>query len=300
MATEPSTDDELLSAYLDDEATLEEIARIEIEPDLQQRLVVLRAAKELVAVPVAPLEAGDADLLVGNALATGDPPAGTADLTKARARRQSRNRIALGVAAGVLLVAVAVPLLRAINTGGSIETAEISTGDAPTSDDAADDTAADETGIDLELQATEIERPSSVEDAGDDVGPADEGAPNGDGALDADFLRGRILADIGAVEDVDALEAAVSVRLEFADSTGRTADPAPSTTAQQEATVPCFDQMGAFTSNAALVVVDSAVIEVGGVLTAVALVESPASTVTVLIADLDTCAPITELTDAIP
>ncbi|MGH9118827.1 MAG: zf-HC2 domain-containing protein, partial [Acidimicrobiales bacterium] len=54
-ATDPSDDlDELVSAYLDGEATPEESARVDADPELQARVAGLRAVAAAVAGPFAP------------------------------------------------------------------------------------------------------------------------------------------------------------------------------------------------------------------------------------------------------
>lgn len=143
----PAPDDELVSAVLDGEASPDEVARVEGDPVLAERLRELRAVATAVAAPVAPHPALD-DLL-GRALASADePPAetpstpvapdptathtsGVADLGAAR-RRRERTRRLLAVAAVVAVLALAVPLLGSLDEGDtdSAETASVSAGDA--------------------------------------------------------------------------------------------------------------------------------------------------------------------------
>jgi hypothetical protein len=108
-------DDEIVSAYLDGEATPEEAALVEREPALQARLAAFRAAGAEVARPPA---AADADRerhlrRAREALAEGDDNVASVHLLDA-ARRRRRTYVlsAAAVVAVLLLGAALVPVLR--------------------------------------------------------------------------------------------------------------------------------------------------------------------------------------------
>ena len=51
---DPSERDELVSAFIDGEATDEEVALVESTPELMERVALLRSISEMVAAPVEP------------------------------------------------------------------------------------------------------------------------------------------------------------------------------------------------------------------------------------------------------
>ena len=57
MSDEPFREDELVSAYLDGEATPAEIAEVEQNDALMARVEQLRSVRDAVAAPVAPMAA---------------------------------------------------------------------------------------------------------------------------------------------------------------------------------------------------------------------------------------------------
>lgn len=130
---EMTPDDELVSAYLDGEATPDERARVEADPELLGRVEVLREVTRQTAMVPPPLDAVreanlvaaltifDTEIAPRSAGATpptvapvglAAPPVGVdrpgvvSDLDAARRRRQSRRMTVLGVAAAVILVVV--------------------------------------------------------------------------------------------------------------------------------------------------------------------------------------------------
>src|SRR5690242_15956422 len=82
----PRPDDELVSAVLDGEATADERALVEADPASRQRLSELRAARDLVAAPIA-VPAAARESAIAAALAEFDAgrPAAT-DLVASRPR----------------------------------------------------------------------------------------------------------------------------------------------------------------------------------------------------------------------
>jgi hypothetical protein len=106
--------DEVISAYLDGEATPEEVARVESDPRLQARLEVLRAAATAGAAAPAPSREADRERIIAAALdAAGPSPrrAEVVDLDEARRRRARRLAPLLTAAAAILVVLFAIPLL---------------------------------------------------------------------------------------------------------------------------------------------------------------------------------------------
>jgi negative regulator of sigma E activity len=109
----PHPDDELVSAYLDGEASAEEIARVDADPALRTRLAAFRQVRAAVGAPVEAPAAADRDRAVARALEAGvrRPVADLDDARARRARRRSRWVPVASVAAAVLLLLAAVPLL---------------------------------------------------------------------------------------------------------------------------------------------------------------------------------------------
>ena len=131
----PSPDDELVSAYLDGEATPEERALVEARPDLVARVADLRRVADLVAF-TEPAPPGAADAAVTAALAafTGPSPAPTlaplTDLDARRRRRHGRAIAGLGAAAAlVLVVVVGVAVLRGRSSSGTAATSAAESAD---------------------------------------------------------------------------------------------------------------------------------------------------------------------------
>ena len=115
--TTPSPDDardELVSAVLDGEADADQRARVEADPALRTRLAELRAVRDMVAAPVAPLD--DVTALRLRRTATAAAPV----VDHAAPRRTARAARWIGsVAAVVLLAIAAIPVLGALDDGGS-------------------------------------------------------------------------------------------------------------------------------------------------------------------------------------
>jgi hypothetical protein len=133
-AGDPDPVDELVSAYLDGEATPEEVARIEADAALRARVEDLRAVATAVAAPVDPPPGEVRDAHVAAALAAADdhavpapPLAPPVDLAAERAGRDRHRRrlVALSVAAAVLVGVLAVPLLTRIGADGDTQTAAV-------------------------------------------------------------------------------------------------------------------------------------------------------------------------------
>jgi hypothetical protein len=172
--------DELLQAYLDDEVTEAERARVEsalaADPVLAARAADIRALKDrLAALPSAPADA-DRDAQIARALA-----AAVVDLDAARhSRRRPVVVGAAAVAAALLLLAAVVGLVR---EDGSDELADPSavSGGSEASTVAVENAGDPESGVvsadaaDLEPGEERIE--ADAEAALDTAGAAAEGAP---------------------------------------------------------------------------------------------------------------------------
>ncbi|MEY2437944.1 MAG: hypothetical protein QOF97_2780, partial [Acidimicrobiaceae bacterium] len=107
MSDDPTTtdaQDELVSAYVDGEATPEEVARVEASAELLARAEVMRSVAAAVASPSPPSSPDARDAAIVAALAEAGPGRNVTALAAVRARH--RLRIA-SVAAGVL-VALAI------------------------------------------------------------------------------------------------------------------------------------------------------------------------------------------------
>jgi hypothetical protein len=174
-----SPDDEIVSAVLDGEATADEQARVDADPDLQRRLAELARARDQVAVPVAPLDELTARRLVDRAIreAGVDAPHGRPAAIRDEAPWWRRGvGIGLGSAAALVVVALLV--------GPALVGGLGSSDDDSGADVAA--TAADEPNPLLEsLDArgrNSITAEGEAEMFADDAGGADEQAEAASGA----------------------------------------------------------------------------------------------------------------------
>lgn len=152
----PSSDDardELVSAVLDGEADAAARAQVEADPTLRARLEELRAVRDLVAAPVAPLDTVTAARLRRAAIRAEHPAA--------TAQRSHVGRWLLSAAAVLLLIALAIPVLGSLDGVGD-------NGDAGGDDQA---TASLESADDEAM-------PDSLDAATADGGDAGEAAPD--------------------------------------------------------------------------------------------------------------------------
>ncbi len=193
--TPPTSDDELLSAVLDGEATEGEIARVRSDPALQARLEQLTAISDAVGVATPP-PAGLVDQAVDAALehlaTTGAgvvaPPVD--ELSARRAARSRRFGPLLAAAAVVVLVALGAVAIRGLDDSDS------STDTAAASLDAADDadpaeTAAEEFAENESGAADASAEPAADQPAADqpaaDADPGTRSAETIDAADAAEF-----------------------------------------------------------------------------------------------------------------
>lgn len=170
MPDDPDFLDELLTRYLDGDATDDEIARVEADASLAARAADIRGAIDLVAAPIAIPEA-DLDRIRAAALAHSATSVAVTDLDARRgAQLQRRNRV-LAAAAVFVFLAVGYAAIQT-NTDDDDSTAL----------DSGADTAADDGGDDSALFA-------DSDDAGDDMAEdeGDDGDAAGDMAADAEI-----------------------------------------------------------------------------------------------------------------
>ena len=120
MSDESLRRDELVSAYLDGEATRAEVTEIEGDDALLARVEELRAVRDALAAPVPSLSAEQRDQLISAALGVADAEAG-ARLEAKIVPRHRPQPLFLAVAAAVLLLA-AVVSAGLLGSGGSDDT----------------------------------------------------------------------------------------------------------------------------------------------------------------------------------
>jgi negative regulator of sigma E activity len=160
----PHPDDELVSAYLDGEASAEEIARVDADPALRTRLAAFRQVRAAVGAAVEAPAAADRERAVARALEAGVRRP-VADLDDARARARARRRTrwvpVASVAAAVLLLLAAVPLLSRLGDDSSDDLAATA---AATTTAGASDASAEEDNEAASPQAHERRALGVVDD----------------------------------------------------------------------------------------------------------------------------------------
>jgi len=182
-----SPDDELISAYLDGEASPAEVSRVESSPELMARVEHLAMNASLVAEEVEPLPASVVDDLINGALAAGggSESVGGNVTNLAEARRRRIPRSLLAAAAAVVAMALAVPALRAINldSGSSSNSATAAldaTADAGSGDSASNEKSFAQSAT-VTTAAAALESaaaPSTAAPSADSAAPAAGVAPD--------------------------------------------------------------------------------------------------------------------------
>ena len=124
--TDPTHDpqaelDELASAYLDGQASVEEARRVEQDPELVARVERLRQARDAIRLPDGAIDPERREVAIAAAMvAAGHEPLtapiplpAVGDLAEVRARREARRRWlpAVGIAAAIAIAALLVPRL---------------------------------------------------------------------------------------------------------------------------------------------------------------------------------------------
>ncbi len=123
MSDEQFREDELVSAYLDGEATPAEIAEVEQDGALMARVEQLRAVRDAAAAPVAPMSAELRDQMIGTALAVADAESAQRREAGIVPIHRRRETLLATAAAAVLLAAVVGAGLIASRGGDDDETA---------------------------------------------------------------------------------------------------------------------------------------------------------------------------------
>jgi hypothetical protein len=211
-------DDELISAYLDDEVTATERAGIEADAAAQARLAQLREVRDRVAAPVDPLSETDRERLLTRALAVSSTTPVVSSLRLARRPRAWTRKPLLAVAAAAAVVALAVPVWRSIDLGGDAGddfAADDSAAEATTMSAAADEAGADGAARDGEADAdvapdAAVEMPAEEEPAAEPAEesaaePAEEPADDSAGATSTDAGFEPLLPELGEFATVDQL-----------------------------------------------------------------------------------------------
>ncbi len=150
--TDPThSDDEIVSSYIDGEATLDEVVRVQADPELLAAVQEFEAVAELVSTPVAPLPQSDVDRLIGNALDQSATSDRITDLAAVRAVRTFNPQRLATIAATLIILAGAVGALIMFNSAGDDDMTATSADSAEMADeyfgddgdDMADDSADD-------------------------------------------------------------------------------------------------------------------------------------------------------------
>ncbi|MEM8705730.1 MAG: hypothetical protein AAGE98_04690 [Actinomycetota bacterium] len=137
--------DELVSRYLDAEATADEIARVESDPALLARADEVRAAMAAVAAPV-DIPTADLDRIRAAAIAAGTTTPAVTDLAAARVRKLERRNRFLAVAAAFVFIAVGFAAVQNLSTGGDDDEATdaSASSESASASEMADSATADE------------------------------------------------------------------------------------------------------------------------------------------------------------
>lgn len=215
--TDPThPNDEAVSSYLDGEATLDEVARIEADPELLARAQELGAVTELMSTPVEPLPQHDVDRLIDNALDQGAGSSRTTDLAAVRAKRRFNPRRLATVAAALIILAGAVGALIVFNSDGGEDTFASSTDDSSTADSAfaedSDDTASNS---DAALE-------SDTADSDTGMAESDVMSDEGEGMVDEGPAEEYAGPDAAPGDMSDAEESADRTRRDESDRNGDT------------------------------------------------------------------------------
>ena len=169
MSDPTPSDDELISSYIDGEATLDEVARIQADPELRARIQEFEAARDLLSTPVTPLPESDVDRLIDNALWQSTTSDRITDLSAVRAMRTFNPQRLATIAATLVLLAGVVGALIALNNSGTDDEMSATTADSAAT---ADDYVGDD-GDDGDDSAVADSLDNMAED-GDDMAESDD------------------------------------------------------------------------------------------------------------------------------
>ncbi|MXZ54146.1 MAG: hypothetical protein F4Z34_13285 [Acidimicrobiaceae bacterium] len=246
MSDEQFREDELVSAYLDGEATPAEIAEVEQNDALMARVEQLRSVRDAVAAPVAPMPAERREQMISAALAVAD--AENAQRREARIVPIRRRReTLLAVAAAAILLAAVVSAGLIASRGGD-ESAEMAA-DAPAADAGVEATAAAPAEADMAMAEDSADYEMAAEPMPEEEPMAEQepmaeealaaAAADAEGTVDPEVVA-ELQAEMAAAEAESAMETPVEDAADAptasAEEERRTAD---------EAAVPVVD-LGAF------------------------------------------------------
>ncbi|MXV99737.1 MAG: hypothetical protein F4126_06930 [Acidimicrobiaceae bacterium] len=246
MSDEQFREDELVSAYLDGEATPAEIAEVEQNDALMARVEQLRSVRDAVAAPVAPMPAERREQMISAALAVAD--AENAQRREARIVPIRRRReTLLAVAAAAILLAAVVSAGLIASRGGD-ESAEMAA-DAPAADAGVEATAAAPAEADMAMADDSADYEMAAEPMPEEEPMAEQepmaeealaaAAADAEGTVDPEVVA-ELQAEMAAAEAESAMETPVEDAADAptasAEEERRTAD---------EAAVPVVD-LGAF------------------------------------------------------
>ncbi len=239
--SDPSLD-ELVSAYIDGEATAEEIARVESDPELMARAHIFRSIDSIVAEPVTPPVTADAarESAIAAALAASNTTPKVTSLAPKQSKPSifARPNAALMGAAAVLFVLLAgFAVLNSTTGGDDVASDSFEEVGVASSDDAGDGGDAGAEAVDL--SATDAGEAMEMQDA-----DAAQSAPS-DGEDDA--MEEEAMEDDAMDDSEPAAEVADEVTDDDAgepesdddgDSAYRATNPAFATIAEIEAAYP--------------------------------------------------------------
>jgi hypothetical protein len=127
------TDDELVSAVLDGEATDEEAARVSADAALSARLAELRAARDAIAASVSLPSNEHRDRAVTAAMTSAEPAAALRPAVELHDRRRRRAIRVASIAAALLAIAGLVGAVAALSSRESHKAGSAAAGLAPSS-----------------------------------------------------------------------------------------------------------------------------------------------------------------------
>ena len=280
MSDESDSVDQLISRYLDGEATDEETARIERDPDLLDRVTSVRVAIEAIAAPVE-IPTTELDQIRLGVVEQSATTEKVTDLDAAAARRDLRlqrgNRM-MSVAAACVLLAIGVVAARSLpgNQGDNVATESFDAGDMDMdmNDDAletfsaADDAAVSEASPTAGEATAEDSAASIPPFASVDLLPETLPAPK-DAETLAESIADAYRAQDGAESGVDIAEAD-----QYADSCLAAVDVALGTNRFEAATI------------------EWATTELDGVVVTIAVVVGTDGSIAILRTPVDDCEPV--------
>jgi hypothetical protein len=222
-----SSDEELVSAYLDDEATSVERERVEADPQLLALVDSYRSAAEAVGSPVMPLDQPRRDAMVATALAVLDDlddevddeePGSAAKVVPLSGRRRWISRAPGLAAAAAILFLVGIGLV--LSSNGSDRDQQADNVSASAEQEST-------SGNDLESKGA----PGDAAEDGDTGGSAPAATP-GDASGEA-LAAGPDPVDLGAFTDQATLRQALATNPPSTDSFARESEDAADPDAEE-------------------------------------------------------------------